>query len=708
MLTGPPSRDRSIPSRWKFRRGFAATAGALLVGCSITAFAAGPPRPSLQTAHQVQVLTNAEAARSWPVHLARAQVSFWQPSTKTAFLLDTTDAIRAEVIDGNATELRSGDLVSVKGWSGPGDAGPVIVDAHILKLGHSALPAAPLVGLDRLSSGAFDAHWVTVEGVVRSAIRSGISEANPGGEVRLTLATGQDSVEVLAADSGRASLERFVDAEIRLSAVAENEFNQRRLLTTTRLQLPDLNYVRVLRAGPADPFALPLTRIADIRLTSGGTPGHRLHTRGVITSTWGDQNFSINDAGHGMFISSEGSASVHLGDLVDVVGFPSAGEYTVFVDHAVLRRIGTGPLPRPLRLTAAQALSRGMDAEPIEVEGTLLQRSPGPLGILTMLLNDGTISFLVVLPHGNSSEIGADIAAGSRLQVSGIGVIHADENHNARELNVLLRSSADVALLKAPPWWTLRHSLMLIAVLGAIAVAILFWNGLLRRRVHTQTRQIRAQLQESSRLRALAEAANQEKSEAFENLLSVQRDLLAAQEELRFQATHDPLTGLRNRASLLESLHLELERTIRSGAPLGILLLDLDHFKQVNDTHGHLTGDAVLREIGQRLLHATRPYDATGRYGGEEFLVILPGCGREQTEHSAERIRSAIGSAPFRTGETEFFLTVSIGATVARERPESEQALLHEADIALYQAKSEGRNRTVVYAAQLVPAERLS
>lgn len=263
-------------------------------------------------------------------------------------------------------------------------------------------------------------------------------------------------------------------------------------------------------------------------------------------------------------------------------------------------------------------------------------------------------------------------------------------------------------LLASPPWWTLRHALMLIGILAAAAMVILVWNGLLRRRVHAQTRQIRKQLAGSRLLRQQAEAATQEKAKALENLMAVQQELLAAQEKLQFQATHDPLTGLLNRAALLESLRREVARSQRTGTPFGILLLDLDHFKQVNDTHGHLAGDAALQEIGQRLMRATRPYDVTGRYGGEEFLVVLPGCGREETELSAERIRSTVGSVPFRAGEMEFFLTVSVGATIASERPESEPALLQQADLALYQAKSGGRNRTVIYRAQSIQAEQLS
>lgn len=254
-----------------------------------------------------------------------------------------------------------------------------------------------------------------------------------------------------------------------------------------------------------------------------------------------------------------------------------------------------------------------------------------------------------------------------------------------------------MVLLKTPPWWTLRHALVLAAILAGVALVVIGWNALLSRRVRAQTKLIRAQLDESRKLREQAEAAHQEKVDALANLMVVQKDLLLAQEKLRFQATHDPLTGLWNRAALLDALHREVARMLRSGSPMAVLLLDVDHFKQVNDTQGHLTGDAVLQEIGRRLTSNTRPYDVAGRYGGEEFLVILPECGHDEAWHGAERIRLAIASTPLHAGDAEVQLTVSIGASVAFEQPESEAALLRDADAALYKAKSEGRNRTILF-----------
>jgi two-component system, cell cycle response regulator len=176
-------------------------------------------------------------------------------------------------------------------------------------------------------------------------------------------------------------------------------------------------------------------------------------------------------------------------------------------------------------------------------------------------------------------------------------------------------------------------------------------------------------------------------------ILTLQEDLIRAREDLRFQATHDVLTGIWNRRAVLDLFHREIERAARFHASTGVLMLDLDHFKKINDTYGHLTGDAVLKETAQRITQVVRSYDFVGRYGGEEFLVLLPGCDKEQAEQSGERIRLAVTATPVVVGGSEISVTISIGATATIGGPETE--VLAIADAALYQAKSAGRNRTV-------------
>ncbi len=178
-------------------------------------------------------------------------------------------------------------------------------------------------------------------------------------------------------------------------------------------------------------------------------------------------------------------------------------------------------------------------------------------------------------------------------------------------------------------------------------------------------------------------------------ILALQDGLIRAREELRFQATHDVLTGIWNRRATLELLQREIERASRTQGVTGVLMLDLDHFKQVNDTHGHLAGDAVLREVSRRIMQVIRSYDFLGRYGGEEFLVVLPACDRTHALQSAERIRSAVAAAPVWADEVEIPVTISIGVTAVAGNT-SEKEVLAVADEALYQAKSKGRNRAAV------------
>jgi len=168
-----------------------------------------------------------------------------------------------------------------------------------------------------------------------------------------------------------------------------------------------------------------------------------------------------------------------------------------------------------------------------------------------------------------------------------------------------------------------------------------------------------------------------------------------ARDELPGQATHDGLTGLLNRNSILETLDDEISRAARAGHPVSVLMADLDRFKSINDCHGHLAGDAVLREAARRLKSAARRYDSVGRYGGEEFLIVLPGCDASDAAVQAERMRDAIGATPFLTGSQPVLVTASLG--VACSSHCAPEGLVREADDTLYEAKAKGRNQVAVH-----------
>jgi len=175
-------------------------------------------------------------------------------------------------------------------------------------------------------------------------------------------------------------------------------------------------------------------------------------------------------------------------------------------------------------------------------------------------------------------------------------------------------------------------------------------------------------------------------------ILRLEDKLLEARDEMRYKATHDSLTSLLNRGVILELLARELARAESNGTCTAVLLGDLDHFKRVNDTCGHVVGDEVLREVGRRLIESVRSYDYVGRYGGEEFLVVLSNCEGSKAIERAEEIRAAIADSPVTASCGPIGVTMSIGIFAAPNAPALEE-VLREADGALYAAKAAGRNR---------------
>jgi two-component system cell cycle response regulator len=180
-----------------------------------------------------------------------------------------------------------------------------------------------------------------------------------------------------------------------------------------------------------------------------------------------------------------------------------------------------------------------------------------------------------------------------------------------------------------------------------------------------------------------------------ERILNLQDDLISAREELRFRATHDGLTGIPNRTMVIEALDKEASRQAREARPFGIVLADIDHFKTINDRYGHLSGDDVLKTVVERMKACIRPYDVIGRYGGEEFLIVVPAVDTPGAVALAERVRRTVESQPVTLALGEVNVTVSLGVAVSLDAKRTDaRELLRLADEALYRAKNGGRNRS--------------
>jgi diguanylate cyclase (GGDEF)-like protein len=199
-------------------------------------------------------------------------------------------------------------------------------------------------------------------------------------------------------------------------------------------------------------------------------------------------------------------------------------------------------------------------------------------------------------------------------------------------------------------------------------------------------------------------------NELEQRMLSLQRenlDLVVKNRVLNEVSSRDTLTGLFNRGYVIEKLDSEINRAVRHGSPMAVMMLDIDHFKLVNDTFGHNVGDQVLQWVGKTLRDSCRVYDVPGRYGGEEFCVVLPETRVGNTTVVAERIRNRLEMSELMFGESKVSVTASFGIAGLDSVPDdgvlSPAALIDRADRALYSAKNHGRNRVELWDAVLLP-----
>ncbi|MGE0473002.1 MAG: diguanylate cyclase [Nitrospirales bacterium] len=180
---------------------------------------------------------------------------------------------------------------------------------------------------------------------------------------------------------------------------------------------------------------------------------------------------------------------------------------------------------------------------------------------------------------------------------------------------------------------------------------------------------------------------------AGKRIVDLQNELIATRESLRIQAMQDPLTQILNHGAIVDALLREVDRAHRQHQPVSVILGDLDAFKTVNDSFGHIVGDQILIEVAERMRSCLRSYDSIGRYGGEEFLMVLPNSDADQALSLAERIRLAVSNTPFRYKNIELSVTLSQGVTTWREPyPFPLERLIQTADGALYLVKNTGRN----------------
>lgn len=620
--------------------------------------------PMLTTARQVHLLTFKEASSGYPVRL-RGVVTFYDPyqeGHRALFIADRTGGIFVAPGPGPILPLHAGSRVEISGVTDPGGFAPIVSHSTIRILnGSEPLPAARTVTLPHLLTGSEDGQWVALRGIVHAVELDGM-------HVVLTLASADGALTATTDKEDGTNYPALVDSEITICGVAAPLVNSRRQMMGVRLLFPGMKAITVKEPAPADPFSVPTQTLSSLlQYSPSPVSPHRIHVRGLVSLSWPGRRVCIVDKADGLCIETTDRTGLSEGDLIDVVGFLGREDYLPTITAATLRPVKIRGTMTPVKISPAKAFDTDHNGELVSIEGRLVEKKE-ELNGWTLLLSSGKIVFSAALPAqaiGNEKLLASSWADGSRVTATGVFVGKVDEQRTIREegiarlesFQILLRSPADVVIMSTPSWWNSEHTLEVLGFSGLAMGAVLGWAAVLRRQVHRQTKIIRR-----------------------------------SEERFRHMAEHDGLTGLPVRTVLLERLESALNEIKRQSISLALLMVDVDAFKQLNDTMGHAAGDQVLCTIGSRLQESVRSTDTVARMGGDEFTVLLTGL---RDEDEAQKIASQLVSnvsAPIMIEGKTVEVSVSVGVATYPESGGDVRTLLRNSDAALYQAKARGRN----------------
>ncbi len=447
--------------------------------------------PLLTQVAQIRKLTADEARLGYPVEL-RGVITFDDSRGGTTFFQDSTAGIFLNTT--GVTKLHPGDLVEIRGMTGPGEFAPVVENPQFRVVGQAPLPIAHRFPLEDLLTGEQDSQWVEVRGIVRS-----VSVGTAPGFLVLGIAAGGNKFVALITEFNRVeTYASLVDAAVAVRGACGTVFNDKRQLVGIQLFVPGVDQVHINQAVPRDPFALPIVSANSLmRFTPEKASGHRIRVQGMVTLDKPGRFLFVQDATGGIYVVSSQSTAVQPGDRVDAVGFPTAGQYAPILEDGQFRRIGRGRMPIPIDLTGATSLNGDPDAQLVKVRGQLLDKSSGGENLVLTLQMRG-YTFTALLDNRAVTDKVASIPEGSQLQMTGVWSVGTDEYRNPKVFRVLLRSARDIVILEWPSWWTSSRILVLLAILGGIILSGALWVTTLRRRINERAETIRAALESTA------------------------------------------------------------------------------------------------------------------------------------------------------------------------------------------------------------------
>ena len=632
--------------------------------------------PALITISQVRSLGLERASRFIPVKL-HGTVTALSGYRNSFFLQDRTAGISVDRTD--KADVHVGDVVEVTGTSGSGLFAPIVLASSVLVEGHASPPPATRVTFGDLFGGAQDSQWIEVEGVVHSAK---IEDLFGRDILALNLEIGGGSVRVLLQDFAGMDSSRLIDSTLRVRGVCSTSFNQRRQFVGLGMFVPDRRDIDVVQPA-AEPFSGPALPVRAVLQFGQGR--HRVKVTGISTYQIPGRALYLQDGEDGIRIQSSSMESVPPGKIVEALGFPVMGDYSPILEDSIFRVVGDAALVKPFMISAQDVIAQGKtfnrvahDQQLVQLQGKVVESHiQGAWRVWAMRHdNVGFEAFLPLSSSSSSSEL-ESLGTGSVLLLTGIITVHADAERNPVSFSILMKFPADIVVLTHASWWTRPRVLGLIASLAGVIVLVTLWIVMLGYRVKQQTLIIRV-----------------------------------SENRFRHLALHDGLTGLLNRGAVLAAMTKEMQRCRRNASAFTVILADVDHFKYVNDTYGHLAGDVALQRFVAAISGCVRSYDTVGRYGGEEFLFLFAGIPSDVIETRVVEFQRCISNLTVGYRETEFQITCSLGAILVEPGLffVDQQLVLAMADDALYQAKKDGRDRVVfrTFRGELADAMKLA